>query len=619
MNPRSRHIRIALIASIVVASLLLIFIFITNKNTTHKLLDKYAPLPPINVVVPPASTTYSSIAVMWDKPEDYDEITEYEVYINDKLAGITDESETFYTAEDLAPGTEYKITVKSKSGSYESAASEAVKAKTDDIGVVRDVTMLPYNAKGDSITLDTASIQKAIDDCNPQDIVLLPEGKIFLCGALDLKSNMTFEINGVLLGSDNPKDYEKTLMGFQENYTSGISEGLIYTKEAPKRLIWSRVEGWEQYSYRSLINIGYLSENTDYSRANNYVCENVKIIGTGIIKGCADEAWAYYPPSSGNATKLAINEGDSADEFYDILNSSTNENDIRRRIRGRLINVSNAQNVYIKGVALSNPPFWTMHMIYSDSITTNGVSFQTKGLANGDGWDPDSSTNCIIFDCNFDTGDDCIAIKSGKNPEGNRIGRPSKNIKIIGCRSNGGHGVAVGSEMSGGVDGVYVRDCCISNSNYGIEFKANKDRGGYIKNVYVQDCTVDQILIHSVTYNADGAPADTLPEFSDFYFDRIKVIGYYARNDVWLDNVIQISGFTSENGVDSFVRNIHFNDIVLGTENNIEQSILLQRCKDIYFNNVKQSDGAMPNYTAEVAEGIMSDGKDITDSEDFSD
>lgn len=90
--------------------------------------------------------------------------------------------------------------------------------------------------------------------------------------------------------------------------------------------------------------------------------------------------------------------------------------------------MSNAQNVYIKGVTVAKPPMWTVHMIYSDSVTTNGVTFSTSGYRNGDGWDPDSSTNCTIFGCDFSTGDDCIAIKSGKNPEGNDVAGPSENI-----------------------------------------------------------------------------------------------------------------------------------------------------------------------------------------------
>ncbi|MGN0149352.1 MAG: glycosyl hydrolase family 28 protein, partial [Clostridia bacterium] len=453
----------------------------------------------------------------------------------------------------------------------------------------------PYNAKGDGTTLDTAAIQSAIDACADNDIVLIPDEYTFLTGALDLKSNMTLEVNGTLLSSKNAADFEKKVDDTR-TYTSGTATGVTYTEEATKRLIWSRIEGWEQYSYRSLINIGYLDEDKDYSTDENYVCSNVKIIGKGTITG--DDYRANYTPIKGNATALAIDEGKSADIFYDIANSETTEDNIRSRIRGRLINVSNAQNVYIKGVTVAKPPMWTIHMIYSDNITTDGVTFKTSGYRNGDGWDPDSSTNCTIYNCDFNTGDDCVAIKSGKNPEGNAVARPSENIKIIGCTSEGGLGLAVGSEMSGGVSGVYVRDCVLSNTRYGIELKANKVRGGYIRDFHVQDSTVDRILIHSVTYNADGEPADTSPVFSDMSFKNMNILGYSSeKSNPWISTSIEMEGFTNDIGNDNYyIRNIFFEDIVVGTDNNITQNISMKYCRDISFNNVLQSDDAIPLY-----------------------
>lgn len=198
-----------------------------------------------------------------------------------------------------------------------------------------------------------------------------------------------------------------------------------------------------------------------------------------------------------------------------------------------------------------------------------------RGYRNGDGWDPDSSTNCTIFGCDFSTGDDCIAIKSGKNPEGNDVARPSENIRVIGCRSDGGLGLAVGSEMSGGVSGVYVRDCVLSNTRYGIELKANKVRGGYIKDLHVQDCTVDRILIHSVSYNNDGEAAETSPVFSDMTFKNINVLGYYGYDHSWLSTSIELEGFTGDTD-ENYIKNIVFEDMVLGTENNVTQ--MAQRC-----------------------------------------
>jgi polygalacturonase len=112
---------------------------------------------------------------------------------------------------------------------------------------------------------------------------------------------------------------------------------------------------------------------------------------------------------------------------------------------------------------------------------THGVNIQSKGIDNGDGWDPDSSQNLLIFDTVFDTGDDCIAIKSGKNPEGNQINRPAKNIRLFDLAIRGGHGIAIGSEQSGGVENISFRDCQLTNTLYGLELKAQNDRGGYIR------------------------------------------------------------------------------------------------------------------------------------------
>ena len=646
---------------------------------------------PVNVQVPAAAVTYSSVSLIWDKPEDYKPITGYRVYMNGEPVFETAANETYYTAEGLEPDTEYKLSVSALIGNDESEQSEEITAKTDIKGTVRDVTAEPYNAAGDGVTLDTAAIQSAIDDCEKNDIVLIPEGKTFLTGALDLKSDMTFEVNGTLLSSSNAADFEKQpescaeytepvisgdrvkttvsnntgaaktavmLVASYENgimkglsvsqeasvedggnaeleaaapvteeyrimvwesaqsmkplsrsdYSGGTAAGAVYTAEADKRLIWSRIEGWEQYCYRSLINIGYIDKDTDYSAYTGYVCSNVKICGSGTITG--DSYRGNYPPINGNATALAIDEGNSADEFYDIDASETSENNIRSRIRGRLINISNAQNVYIKGVTLEKPPMWTVHMIYSDNVTTNGVTFNTSGYRNGDGWDPDSSTNCTIYDCDFSTGDDCIAIKSGKNPEGNSVARPSENIRIIGCRSAGGLGLAVGSEMSGGVEGVYVRDCDLSDTRYGIELKANKVRGGYIRNFNVQDCEIDRILIHSVSYNADGEPAPESPVFSDISFVNTNVRGCSSESsDKWLSTSIELEGFTSDDGSDRYyLRNILFKDMVIGTENNVTQNISMKYCRGIAFENVLQSDGSIPLYAASDAEFTVNGG-----------
>ena len=107
-------------------------------------------------------------------------------------------------------------------------------------------------------------------------------------------------------------------------------------------------------------------------------------------------------------------------------------------------------------------------MIYCDDIVTDHCTLRSGGIWNGDGWDPDSSTNCTLFATEFETEDDSVAIKSGKNPEGNAINRPTKHICVFDCHSNGGHGICIGSEMSGGVADVQIWDCDIAASSNGM-------------------------------------------------------------------------------------------------------------------------------------------------------
>ena len=131
----------------------------------------------------------------------------------------------------------------------------------------------------------------------------------------------------------------------------------------------------------------------------------------------------------------------------------------------------------------------------------------------------------MIFGCTFDTGDDAVAVKSGKNPEGNRIGRPCEHIRIFDCKCQFGHGFAIGSEMSGGIRDVRIWNCDLRNSAYGIEIKGTKKRGGYVKELYASHCIVPRILVHAVPYNDDGEAAEHPPVFEKMCFSEIEITG----------------------------------------------------------------------------------------------
>ena len=412
------------------------------------------------------------------------------------------------------------------------------------------MTKAPYMAAGDGVTMDTRAIQRAIDDCGAGDVVYLPGG-IYKTGALRLHSNMELylEEGATLQGTDNPEDY------------------------LPR--IWSRFEGTELSCYSSLLNMGELDHK---SGAN---CENILIRGKGTIaSGGRSLAKNVIDLETERLKEELAALGDKIKEYE-------KPETIPGRVRPRLINISNCQNVRISGVTLKDGASWNVHMIYSDHIVTDHCKFYSQDVWNGDGWDPDSSSNCAIFGCVFYTGDDSIAIKSGKNPEGNQIGRPSCNIKIFDCKCAFGHGITIGSEMSGGVENVKIWDCDMGASLCGIEIKGTKKRGGYVRKVHVRDCRAARVMFHSVTYNDDGTGAAETPVFEDCIFERMQITGKCFDHDGAYHeaNCIELVGFEQPGHA---LRNILLKDITLGVEGETRpQTLVLNACEGIAIQNLK--------------------------------
>lgn len=152
-------------------------------------------------------------------------------------------------------------------------------------------------------------------------------------------------------------------------------------------------------------------------------------------------------------------------------------------------------NVLIEGITITNAPFWLLNPVCCENVTIDGVTFASMG-PNSDGCDPESCKNVVIKNCQFETGDDCIAIKSGRNADGRRLNIPSENILISNCKMRHGHGgVVIGSEISGGVRNVFVDNCEMSSPELerGIRIKTNSVRGGLIENFFIRDITIGEV------------------------------------------------------------------------------------------------------------------------------
>ncbi|MBE6650557.1 MAG: glycoside hydrolase family 28 protein [Ruminococcaceae bacterium] len=478
----------------------------------------------------------SGVIIYWDLPEGFTDGEMYSVTLNGNTVE-TEKCHVHFTG--LEPETEY-IAVWSYKGTR-----EEITVRT--LPVRKRVNVLDFGAVGDGVTLNTAALQKAIDSCE-NGVVYIPEGD-YMTGSLFLHSDMELylEKGAILHGTTEVNDY------------------------SPK--IKSRFEGKEMMCYSALINIGSLNRDA-------VTCRNVRICGEGTVYGggrtLADNVVSVETELM-KAELEAIGEGIKEYELPQTIPG---------RARPRLINISSSENIVISGITVANGPCWNVHMIYSRNIETCGVTFRSSGVWNGDGWDPDSSTDCTIFGCEFYTGDDAVAIKSGKNPEGNVINRPSERIRIFDCKSNYGHGVTIGSEMSGGINDVRIWNCDMSTSVYGVEIKATKKRGGYVRNVHVSNTKACRILLHSVGYNDDGEGAPTAPVFEDCTFENIELTArmHTQENEDVDCEAIEVSGFDIPG---HYAKNIKFKNITIGTGDGRKHTVLLSCCDGISFEGIK--------------------------------
>lgn len=499
-----------------------------------------------------ACATATTLTLFWDKPQGAGPDAVYTVLLD----GVpeTQVTHTFAVIKDLAPDREYhaQLRVRPSTGGDERELAYGV-FHTEAVKRDIDVSLPPYNAVGDGTTLNTAAIQQALDECDSASRVVIPAG-VFLTGALRMHSDCELHVmaGGVLQGSANPKDYE------------------------PR--VWSRFEGIERECYASLINIGYLDHAAGCTTRNVRIGGEGSIIGGGValMRACID--------AERKRVMAELDERQLA-ELNAYIATCENADTVFARCRGRLVNISNAEHVELAGLTFADGPSWNLHAIYSRHVITHGCTIRSRSVWNGDGWDPDSSEDCTLFDTLFDTGDDMVAIKSGKNPEGNEINRPTRHVRVFSCTSLGGHGIALGSEMSGGVEDVRIWDTDIARCRYGIHIKGTPKRGGYVRDVSVRDCTVAAVTIHAVGYNDDGKPGPDQPVFEHYRFERLHILGRYwgeTPDRRYPSTAVLVKGFDKPGHE---ARDIVFRDCKLGGVENGNGRIELCDCADVRFEN----------------------------------
>ncbi|MGF7231511.1 glycoside hydrolase family 28 protein [Arachidicoccus sp.] len=389
----------------------------------------------------------------------------------------------------------------------------------------REFSVNKYGAIGDGATKNTAAIQKAIDACAAAGggIVTFNKGT-YLTGSIFVKSGVTLKIDeGVkIVGSQNIDDYT---------------------------LIETRVAGIEMKWPAALINV--LNQ------------KNVAIIGEGIVDGRGKIFWDKY----WTMRKIYDPKGIRWAADYDCR-------------RPRLFLISNSSDITLKGLHLQRAGFWTVHILYSNHVTVDGITIQNNIGGHGpstDGIDIDSSDYILVQNCDVNCNDDDYCLKAGRDADGLRVNKPTEYVVIRHCIARSGGGLCTfGSETSGSIRHVLVENSEAIGTGNGVNFKSAFTRGGTVEDIHIQNLKMKNVktAIHlNLNWNPNYSYT-TLPK--DYNYDSIppywKVMlekvsperGKPTIQNVFIQNVFGTGCATaiSATGMKtSLLKDVHLTDI----------------------------------------------------------
>lgn len=374
----------------------------------------------------------------------------------------------------------------------------------------RDFVITKYGAVGGTQAESTDAIRAAIEACSKAGggRVVVPHGE-FKTGAIRLRSNVNLYLSkgAVLKFSTEPKAYLP----------------LVHTR-------------WEGMELMHLSPFIYAFEES-----------NIAITGEGTLDGQGKSFfWKWHGnPRYGGDPAVLSQRADRA-KLYEMMNKNV---PVSERVFGeghylrpQFIQPCRCKNVLIEGVTIVDSPMWEVHPVLCENVTVRKLNISSHG-PNNDGCNPESCKDVLIEDCFFDTGDDCIAIKSGRNDDGRRLNTPSENIIVRNCVMKDGHGgITVGSEISGGVRNIFAHDCKLDSADLwtALRVKNNASRGGKLENFYFRNITVGQVsrAVVEIDFNyEEGAKGDHIPVMRNYVVEDLKcTTGNRAVDLQGLDN-----------------------------------------------------------------------------------
>jgi polygalacturonase len=487
------------------------------------------------------------------------------------------------------------------------------------------VSIIKFGAKADGVTLNTKSINDAINAVNKKGggVVVIPEG-LWLTGPIELKSNVNLHLK------------RNALLQFTSDFNQ-------------YKLVEGNWEGLPQMRNQSPIS------------ATN--ATNIAITGFGIIDG-AGEAWrmvkkdkltesqwkklvasggvlsddkkSWYPSEAWLRANKLKNPGQISPEktpaFYQ---------EIKDFLRPNLLVITKSNKVLLEGVTFQNSPAWCLHPLMSENIIVRNVNVKNPWYAqNGDGIDLESCKNVIIENSVFDVGDDGICIKSGRDEEGRKRGMPTQDVIVKNCTVYAAHGgFVIGSEMSGGAKNIWVDDCTFIGTDIGLRFKTTRGRGGVVENIYIKNIAMKNIVGEAILFDMYYAAQDPIaltgekreppkvetkpvteetPQFRNIYVNGVVAYGAQkaifvrglpemnVKNIVMENMVLQAKdGLDMTEGTGITLKNVH-----LITENK-NPVMNIHNSQGIALTNVRYNDAeVLLNVTGEKSKEIVLNGTD---------
>jgi polygalacturonase len=391
-----------------------------------------------------------------------------------------------------------------------------------------------YGAVGNGTTDCTMALNDAITVCSAAGggRVVVPEGT-FLTGAIRLRSHVDLHLGdgAVLKFSQDPARYLP--------------------------LVFTRWEGTELMNYSPFV---YAFEETD-----------VAITGRGTLDGQAGPT-AWWPWARKMQTPARNRLMDLASKGVPVAERVFGEG---HYLRPSFIQPYRCKNVLIEGVTIVDSPMWELHPVLCTNVTVRDITIRSHG-PNNDGCDPESCRDVLIERCSFDTGDDCVALKSGRNDDGRRVGVPIENVIIRDCEMKDGHGgVVIGSEISGDARNVFAERCRMDSPNLdrALRIKTNSQRGGLVERVYMRNVTVGQVAESLVTidfFYQEGDTGSHTPVVRD-----IEIRDVTSRKSVY---ALLLRGYAR-----APIRDIRLVDC---TFDNVAKDDVVESVKDLSLTNV---------------------------------